>query len=153
MSKSWFKVKSTQHQFSGPVQSHQLPVSSTSLLFRPRPHKPLSNALDFSPYWLEKAVFLFAESLSTTQPRSGQGGCMMVHVFVEAFHVGAHFLPGSFRATQVVCQVCDGHAYGCDLRVHWTCRGQVRILGVGPRILRGSQENPSGGGSRLDRSR
>jgi len=27
----------------------------------------------------------------------------------------------------VECQVCDGRPYGFDLRVHWTCQGQLRL--------------------------
>eukprot|EP00930_Biecheleria_cincta_P060483 TRINITY_DN46120_c0_g1_i1.p1 TRINITY_DN46120_c0_g1~~TRINITY_DN46120_c0_g1_i1.p1 ORF type:complete len:293 (-),score=35.79 TRINITY_DN46120_c0_g1_i1:226-1104(-) len=29
------------------------------------------------------------------------------------------------RNGSISCQVCDGRPYGCALRVHWTCRGQV----------------------------
>mmetsp|Transcript_59794 Transcript_59794/g.142719 ORF Transcript_59794/g.142719 Transcript_59794/m.142719 type:complete len:249 (+) Transcript_59794:370-1116(+) len=27
----------------------------------------------------------------------------------------------------VECQVCDGRPYGFDLRVHWTCQGELRL--------------------------
>ncbi|CAK9061902.1 Hypothetical protein (Fragment), partial [Durusdinium trenchii] len=28
---------------------------------------------------------------------------------------------------EVDCQVCDGRPYGCDLRVHWTFKGEVKF--------------------------
>ncbi|CAJ1430611.1 unnamed protein product [Effrenium voratum] len=49
--------------------------------------------------------------------------------YVNILNAIRRFSKGVVRDGNVVCQVCDGHAYGCDLRVHWTCRGQVKILG------------------------
>ena len=35
----------------------------------------------------------------------------------------------------VDCQVCDGRPYGCDLRVHWTCKGQLNYWIGEPSVM------------------
>lgn len=78
---------------------------------------------DFSIY--DPAVVLQLRK-PWSEPKQ-MAGCKQTYVgIVKAMRT---FCKKFLHEGSVECQVCDGRPYGCDLRVHWTCKGHVNWIG------------------------
>eukprot|EP00435_Cladocopium_sp_Y103_P014566 s3885_g3.t1 len=89
--------------------------------------------LDYQEFFDRKPDFSIYDPAVVLQLRKPwnepkqMAGCKQTYVtMVKAMRT---FCKKFLHGGTVDCQVCDGRPYGCDLRVHWTCKGQVNWIG------------------------